>query len=513
MTGVTSLSRPVARTIADIAYALDNFADADSALDKALGLLRDVLPYDACTLYLVEPPSGVQALRTTAAGAVSGGPALARMMAPKADFDDDGAGGSGAGIAGGSWMSMPLVRHGEISGLLHVETATGRYDDEDLAMLAMAAAHIAAFLAGLELYRERIRSQDELWLVEQRFRTAVEPAPINVFNQDLDLRYTWVAKGVPGFPPEAILGKTDGELLPPEVATELTRVKRQALDTGQGVRVDVTAHALDDPGLADYDLVIEPLRDREGNVLGITCVALDISDRVELNRALREFMAVTSHDLRNPLTIILGYAQALKRQFGQGQMAAEAIAGGLDAIISNTRRMMRVIEDLSSAANIGFSALRLELEQIDLASCITAVVGALQPADKQRVIVALPGAEVSARCDRGHVENVLRNLIENALKYSPEGLPVTVDVAVKDSIVVTVSDSGPGVSPEDVDRVFQRGFRTRGAMDAGVPGSGLGLFICRGIVEAHGGRIWVESRPDGRQGACFRVALPSIVES
>ena len=219
--------------------------------------------------------------------------------------------------------------------------------------------------------------------------------------------------------------------------------------------------------------------------------------------ARNNLLAVVSHDLRSPLTAIQLTAKLLLMEAATSHQDTEQF----ELIARASRRMSRLIEDLLQAATIEMQTFRVETAPQALAPMIEQVFAALQPTAvlgsirlEQAIAPELP----PARCDRRRVEQVLSNLLENAIKFVPKGGTIRVTAGpAADGLQMTVSDDGPGIAAADLPYLFDRYWKGKGK---GGHGLGLGLYIAKGIVEAHGGRIWVESQP-GR-GTSFHFTLP-----
>jgi len=239
-------------------------------------------------------------------------------------------------------------------------------------------------------------------------------------------------------------------------------------------------------------------------------VAEDRADRLEeLDRLKEEFIATASHELKGPLTSIRGFAQLLLRTVDEPQPKREIMAQGLATIDAQSALMARLIDDLLDASRLQAGAFELRKAACELAGCLSAVLARMSEDQRQRVDVMLPGGPLVGEWEQIRIEQVLANLVGNALKYSPdtERVSVTAERGNGD-IEVVVGDRGMGIPSNELPRLFERFHRTPQAMASGLPGTGLGLYICRGIVVAHGGRLWAESPGEG-QGAAFRFTLPT----
>jgi signal transduction histidine kinase len=231
-------------------------------------------------------------------------------------------------------------------------------------------------------------------------------------------------------------------------------------------------------------------------------------ERERLRQAVRsrdDVVAIVSHDLRNPLTAITISAAQLRREI----VRADPLRSGrlLDTVERAAHRMTRLIGDLLAIAKIEAGQLTVDREPNDPVALVEEAVEALRPISDQRAItlaMAVSGPMASVGCDRGRILQVLENLLGNAVKYTADRGAVQVIVEGTDEgVCVRVRDDGPGIGPEAIGHVFDRFWQGPGRTR---PGAGLGLAIARGIVEAHGGRIGVDSEL-GR-GSTFWFVLP-----
>jgi PAS domain S-box-containing protein len=268
-----------------------------------------------------------------------------------------------------------------------------------------------------------------------------------------------------------------------------------------------------------------PVKDQVGAIREVVLIHEDVTERRraeesreealaeaeqrrdEAERAqgsLQTFLGVVAHDLRGPLTSIRGNAQMLRRR--QDSVDPERRARALKAIEDEAGRMNGMIGALVDAARVGAGQLEVRPEPTDLVPLARRAVESAQAgSERHRVVFEAPD-ELPGVWDPGRLAQVLDNLLGNAVKYSPAGGEVRLRVERRGAeAVVSVTDQGVGIRPEEQPRLFELFSRldTAGAIE----GTGLGLYITRGIVEAHGGRVWAESAGPGA-GATFTVAVP-----
>jgi len=220
-----------------------------------------------------------------------------------------------------------------------------------------------------------------------------------------------------------------------------------------------------------------------------------------------DLLATVSHELRTPLTSIKG---ALSVLLAEDPPAPEVQAEFLGIAHQNVGRVMRLIGNFLNLTQLEVGQIGLSLRPLDLADVLAASVEQVRGLAAERRVslqVEPSPAPVHLTGDPDMLESVFINLLDNAVKFSPEGGAVTVRAEADSQwVTVRVRDRGPGIPPEEVPRIFERFFRGTPAVTGRVPGSGLGLHISKAIVEAHGGRIGVESRLT--EGSTFTVSLP-----
>jgi PAS domain S-box-containing protein len=267
-----------------------------------------------------------------------------------------------------------------------------------------------------------------------------------------------------------------------------------------GTRAAPTEHRLRDD--VWMETVMAPLPEAGGSMV----VMRDISRHMALQETKSLFLAMASHELRTPLTVIAGYARRLQDR--ADAMPPEEHAASIDAIVRKASVLERTIDQLMAGSLAELGRLEVETQPMDIAPLIESSTGFLAgtTATHTCVVEIEPGLP-SVLADVHAVESVLAQLLENAVKYSPQGGRVVVRaVAGRDDVEVSITDEGVGLRPGDEDRVFDR--FARGT--SGVRGTGLGLFIVQRLVEAQGGRVWARRHdvPGTRPGATFAFSLP-----
>lgn len=249
------------------------------------------------------------------------------------------------------------------------------------------------------------------------------------------------------------------------------------------------------------------IRERERTV-GAVAVFHDVTELKNLERVRREFVANVSHELRTPLTAICGYAETLR---DGGLQDSRRSAEFADVIHRHARRLQALIEDLLELSSIEQGQARLLIEPVSLRDVAAQAEGVVRPAvsqKRQSLSIRIPEGLAPPLADRDRLAQVLINLLDNAVKFTPEGGRIALSAAAADGrVILSVSDTGVGIPPEEVGRIFERFYRVDRSRDRREGGTGLGLAIAKHLIQAMGGSIEVESAPGA--GTTFRLSLPT----
>jgi two-component system phosphate regulon sensor histidine kinase PhoR len=241
---------------------------------------------------------------------------------------------------------------------------------------------------------------------------------------------------------------------------------------------------------------------------GAVLVLHDISEQRRLERVRRDFVANVSHELRTPLTAIQGFAETLLAGAIDDR---ENRVRFLEIIRDHSKRLARLTDDLLKLSRIEADQMQLDLRPVDAAEMISVCLETtrLRAEQKQLAIEAdCPADLPPVKGDRGRLSEVLQNLLDNAVQYTQPGGRIRVSARAQErEVVLTVSDNGIGIPQSDQSRIFERFYRVDAARSRELGGTGLGLAIAAHIVEAHGGRIWVESTVG--QGSDFHFSIPA----
>ena len=354
-----------------------------------------------------------------------------------------------------------------------------------------------------------------------------------VFTFDRSNRFLYANKGLLdllGLGLDEIVGKTFFELpYPAPLAKLLDEQIGQVFESHARVRGETF---FESPGghRGWYEYVFSPVFGADGGLATVAGVSRDITSRVgqeqrlaalhvseraarasaeAAGRAKDDFLATLSHELRTPLNAILGWSELLR----SGRISSEQTGEAAERITRNARAQAKLIADLLDVNGIASGKVRLAIERVPLARLVVAALDAVRP-DALARKVALKSASsdeaVLVDCDPGRLQQVLWNLLSNAVKFTPAGGAVSVDIgADATTATITVADTGVGLASEFLPRLFERFSQADSSSTRRYGGLGLGLAICKSLVELHGGRI--EARSDGvDRGATFVVRLPLL---
>ena len=251
-----------------------------------------------------------------------------------------------------------------------------------------------------------------------------------------------------------------------------------------------------------------------GFISGLVCVLTDVTEQQKIDRERRNFVSNVSHELRTPLTSIKSYTEALV----DGAWENKEIAPGfLKVIETETDRMMRMITDLLNLSRMDQNRLALEKEFINMNELVVHIVNRFEMVlqsepyrDKNyRILTDITQRDLWVELDQDKITQVLDNIVNNAIKYSPDGGRIIVRLMeTHTDIIVSVSDEGLGISRKDIPHLFDRFYRVDKARSRAMGGSGLGLAIAQEVIQLHGGKIWVNSIEN--KGSTFFVSLPYI---
>ncbi|MCC6179393.1 MAG: PAS domain S-box protein [Chloroflexi bacterium] len=398
-------------------------------------------------------------------------------------------------VAFRSMAVVPLAARGRVLGALGIATAESgrRFTRDDLQVAEELGRRLGLTLDNARLFRQAQEA-------EARYRDLFERSTDPIFVTDAHGRFLAANDAVVellGYAREELrqLFEAGGTIAanPAESEQKMISLRESGRWRGEielrrtdGTIVPVEAHVrrVDIPG--------------GGIIVGTW---RDVAERRALERMQHEFISIVTHELRNPLAALKGYAQLTRRRERYDERL-------IDMIVNQARQLERLIDDLQDVSRLDARRLAMERREINLVELArTSVEQAQAQTTEHQIRLATPAAPIVGNWDPDRLRQILHNLLSNAVKYSPDGGEIVVQVeAQRDDARVSIADRGLGIAPERMGQLFNRFYRV-GTSARRVHGLGLGLHITRELVEAHGGRIWVESAGEG-QGSTFRFTLP-----
>lgn len=280
----------------------------------------------------------------------------------------------------------------------------------------------------------------------------------------------------------------------------------QVFEDGEAVRDHAFEALRPDGSIVWVSGAYAPVRGSEGKTVSVIGSVRDVSRGKEVEQLQQDFVSIVSHEVRGPLTAIKGFVRTLLLK--DERLSHDTRADFLRIIDEQAERLNQLVEDLLNVSRIDSRRLKMRFDDFDIEASVRKLLNQFRMkwGDREIVVDADPSLPL-IRADSSKVEEILINLIDNAVKYSPQGGVVRVSAhPMQDHIEITVEDSGIGISPDDAARLFERFHRIASPETRDIGGTGLGLYIVKNLVEAHGGTVVVTSAPG--VGSTFTITLP-----
>jgi len=424
-------------------------------------------------------------------------------------------------------LGVPLITNEEVIGvmmLFHSEPKA--FTMQQLDLVEAAAIQVANAINNASLYQLIFEQADQLGnmlrseiIQKANLKAILESIADGVIVADSDNMIDLVnvpAAAVLGIPREQLLGKSIKELLGLYGHFEGSWLERIEYWSRNADRIEQGTFLADQLLLEDKVLSVHlspVLSDQQ--YYGTVSIFRDITKEVEVDKLKSEFVSTVSHELRTPMTSIKGYAD-LMLMGAAGEMA-EGQVRYLSVIKNNADRLHMLVNDLLNISRIETGKTTLDLRPLDIALVINQIVeghlnGRIQHEDKHHSIkIDLDDSLPLVNADQARVTQILTNLIDNAFNYTPNYGEIRLSATATTSYVfITVEDTGIGIAPENISKIFDRFYRAEDENVQQIPGTGLGLAIVQSLIEMHGGDLIVDSKLGS--GSKFTFNLPVVVE-
>lgn len=402
-------------------------------------------------------------------------------------------------------VGLPLIVHQKVIGVIFIfRNYAGVFSSNDRALLQSFADQAAIAVFNARLYTQINRER-------QRLNAILDSAADGILIISADHRIERVNPAfvrMIGIPAEALRGRRHEDVI------VLTHQKEgMSLEVAESGGWPLTPNAtlyvegdLKRPSGVPLPVGITyaPLMNPDGILVSIIATVRDITRFREADELKTTFISVISHELKTPVALIKGYVSTLRRE--DANWDPSVIQDSLAVIEEEADHLTELIENLLDASRLQAGVLSMNLADIALGPLIERIAQKFQTQTSQhKIIVDLPPNFPVIMADENRISQLLSNLISNAIKYSPEGGEIRISGQVRpEQVIVCVSDEGSGIPPEDIPFVFDRFYRAENAKRT-TKGAGLGLYLARAVVEAHGGHIWVDPKAGKGTRICFSL--------
>ena len=504
-------NRAIAQQLARTGTLLASELDPDTILEEIVAQAPGLVGADAAAVSLLEGdelvvsaahgPGAEAAIgsRVSQVGELAGEVVQSRGPVAVGDARTDGlVSDSDALLEAGyaAYLGAPLLgAEGGVHGVLAVYAREARtWREEEVEALAALAGNVSAFLSNAELYQRVVLERERSLAILGNVADGI----VAVDREGNVVLWNAAAEGITDVSASEAMGRSPADVLQRSLEADETSAE------GRGL---IQIHRGEDEVWLSVSEAV--MRDPAGAISGRIYAFRDVSADRLVEQLKSGFVSTVSHELRAPLTSIYGFAETLLREdvaFGDEERRTF-----LGYIASEAQRLTGIVDALLSVARLESGDLQVQFAPTDLREVVSDVVehAERELANGRRFVVEIPEERLDASADRDKVRQILANLVDNALKFSPSGGTVTVAARkTHDAVQVRVVDEGSGVPLGEQERIFRKFYRAE-ATGQPTGGTGLGLFIARGLASAMGGRVWVDSNTGA--GGCFVLELPVIV--
>jgi PAS domain S-box-containing protein len=401
-------------------------------------------------------------------------------------------------------VGLPLIARENVIGVIFIfRNYQGIFSSNDRALLQSFADQTAIAVHNAQLYTEIRREKQRL---DALLDSAADGIIILTPDHRIERCNPAFARLV-GLPVDTILGQRH------EAVIRWTKKDGNTLEQAEAGGWPLTPHATlytegdlerGDDLPQPVGITYAPLMNPDGVLSNVIATVRDITRFREAEELKSTFISVISHELKTPVALIKGYVSTLRRE--DARWERNVVQDSLEVIEEEADRLTELIENLLDASRLQAGALSINLSDVALDALVKRLAERFQTqSDHHKIIVDFSPEFPVIMADEDRITQVLSNLLSNAIKYSPGGGDITVQGQVRpENVIICVRDQGPGISPEDIPHVFDRFYRSSDAKRR-TKGAGLGLYLARAVIEAHGGRIWVDPTPGDGARICFSL--------
>lgn len=402
-------------------------------------------------------------------------------------------------------VALPLIFQNKVIGLIFIfRNYSGVFSSNDRALLQSFADQAAIAVQNAKLYTQVSLEKRRLDAI---LDSAADGFIIMLPDHTID-RCNEAFSRLIGLPKSDIVGKKHSDII-----TWARITKGSTLEDAESGGWPLTPHATlyvegdlvrKDNVPIPVGITYAPSLSADGKLLNIIASIRDITHFREAEELKSTFISVISHELKTPVALIKGYVGTLRRE--DASWDPEVVKDSLAIIEEEADRLTELIENLLDASRLQAGGLKLNLTDLALKPFIEKIIEKFKTqTDKHNFILDIPDNFPIVLADEDRVSQVISNLLSNAIKYSPQGGNIVISGTTKSNqVIICVKDEGPGIAQEDIPFIFDRFYRSKDASKA-TKGAGLGLYLTRAIVEAHGGKIWVDPKPGDGARICFSL--------
>ncbi|QEC76435.1 PAS domain-containing protein [Mucilaginibacter ginsenosidivorax] len=340
-----------------------------------------------------------------------------------------------------------------------------------------------------------------------RLAAIIQSSDDAIISKTLDSVITsWnaAAERIFGYPAEEMVGESIYKLIPEDRLDEEPQILAR-LKSGERVQHFETKRQTKDGRLIDVSLTISPVKDPQGNIIGLSKIARDITEKKLDETRKSDFIGMVSHELKTPLTSLGAIIQVANAKLGNS--ADSFLVGAMQKANQQVKRMTAMINGFLNISRLESGKIHIEKQNFDMETLIADVIEEANLTTSTHIINYNQHQPLLLSADRDKIGSVISNFISNAIKYSPKGKYIDVSCIVRDGeVILSVKDEGMGIKQDDLGKIFDRYYRVETNHTRHISGFGIGLYLSSEIIERHGGKVWAES--ESGKGSTFYFSLP-----